>query len=71
MFHLDCTYKIIKYNFPLLIFGCTDIRRKFRPIAFAFISHEQEEDFTHFFTNLNKVAEALRMYILTFHRESV
>ncbi|CAF1061123.1 unnamed protein product [Brachionus calyciflorus] len=25
-FHLDCTYKIVKYGFPVLIFGCTDIR---------------------------------------------
>jgi len=59
IFHLDCTYKIVKYNYPLLIFGVTDIRRKFRPVAFAFLSHEQEPDFSNFFTNLNVVAERI------------
>jgi hypothetical protein len=56
MFHLDCTYKIVKYNYPLLIFGVTDIRRKFRPVAFAFLSHEQEFDFTNFFICLSILA---------------
>jgi hypothetical protein len=29
MFHLDATYQIVKYNFPLIIFGVTDITRNY------------------------------------------
>jgi hypothetical protein len=25
VYHLDCTYKIVKYNYPLLVFGFTDL----------------------------------------------
>ncbi|RNA43268.1 hypothetical protein BpHYR1_022921 [Brachionus plicatilis] len=28
-FNTDCTYKIVKYGFPVLVFVCTEIRRKF------------------------------------------
>ena len=62
IFHLDCTYKIVKYNYPLLIFGFTDIRRQFTPIAFAFVSHEQDIDFQNFFTGLIGVCIKLGNY---------
>ena len=39
-FHVDCTYKIVKYFFPLLVFGITDFDRHFYPIAFMVTSHE-------------------------------
>jgi hypothetical protein len=39
-FHI--TYKIVKYNFPRILFGCTDIRRQFHIIAFMFTSHETD-----------------------------
>ncbi|CAF1023345.1 unnamed protein product [Brachionus calyciflorus] len=48
MFHLDATYKIVKYNYPLIVFGITDIKHKFFPICFMFTSHEQEEDYDFF-----------------------
>ena len=51
-YHIDCTYKIIKYMYPLIVFGFTDITRKFFPIAFMLTSHETTEDFNHFFENL-------------------
>ena len=43
-FTFDCTYKIVKYNFPLAVLGVTDIRRKFHPIAYMFTSHEMVHD---------------------------
>jgi hypothetical protein len=52
MFHVDGTYKIIKYNFPLIVLGITDMERHFHPIAFMFTSHEQEQDYVHFFSSL-------------------
>ncbi len=52
MFHLDATYQIVKYNYPLIILGVTDITRKFHPICYMFTSHEQERDYDHFFESL-------------------
>ena len=34
MFHIDATYKIIKYNFPLIFLGITDMERRFHPDLF-------------------------------------
>jgi hypothetical protein len=34
MFHIDATYKIIKYFYPLIIFGITDLNRSFFSICF-------------------------------------
>ena len=33
IFHLDCTYKIVRYGFPLIVFGGTDLSRKFHLIG--------------------------------------
>jgi hypothetical protein len=49
MFHLDATYQIVKYNFPFIILGVTDITRQFHPICYMFTSHEQQCDYEHFF----------------------
>ena len=51
-FHIDCTYKIIRYSFPLIVFGLVDQKRKFHLVAMMITSHEGEEDFVHFFTTL-------------------
>ena len=59
MFHLDCTYKIVKYGFPVLVFGCTDIRRRFYPISYFITSHEQESDFSFFWISLIELANLL------------
>ena len=52
MFHIDATYKIVKYNFPLIVLGVTDINRTFHPICYMFTSHETEDDYDHFFDRL-------------------
>jgi len=49
IFDIDKTYKIIKYNFPLIILGITAMERQFHPICYMFTSHEQEVDYDHFF----------------------
>jgi hypothetical protein len=41
-FHLDCTYKIVKYFFPILVFGITHFDWQFFPIAFMVTSHETD-----------------------------
>ena len=60
-FHIDCTYKIIKYFYPLLVFGITDFERHFQPIAFMVTSHETEEDFKYFFRSLDTIAQELKI----------
>ena len=56
---IDATYKILKYLFPLIIFGFTDISRKFYVVSYMFVSHEQEVDYKYFFTSLLKLTVEL------------
>ncbi len=51
LYHIDATYKIVKYLYPLIIFGFTDISRHFYVVAYMFVSHEQEVDYKHFFSS--------------------
>ena len=39
-----------------MVFGATDISRRFHPVAFMITSHEQEEDFVYFFKSLLEIA---------------
>ena len=34
--HVDATYKIIKYCYPLIVLGFTDLNFRFLPVAFLF-----------------------------------
>jgi hypothetical protein len=63
LYHIDATYKIIKYFFPLIIFGFTDRSRKFYVVAYTFVSHEQEIDYNHFFTSLLKITGDLNIVL--------
>ncbi|MBI3231988.1 MAG: hypothetical protein HYZ51_02825, partial [Candidatus Doudnabacteria bacterium] len=49
VFHLDSTYKINKYVYPLIAFGFTDLFHTFHPLAYMFTTHEEKVDFYHFF----------------------
>jgi hypothetical protein len=57
LFHLDATYKIIKYFYLVILFGSTDINRVFFPICFIITSHEKTSNFIHFFESLNAIAQ--------------
>ena len=59
MFHVDATYKIVKYNYPLIVLGVTDMQRVFHRICYMFTSHEQEQDYDHFFKTLLNECECL------------
>ncbi len=58
-YHIDATYKIVKYCYPLIVFGFSDVGHQFYPIAFMFTSHEQATDFDYFFAKLDKVCNHL------------
>lgn len=55
VFHLDSTYKIVKYNYPLFVLGYTDLNRHFHSVAFMYSSHEQIGDFEHFFRSFKNL----------------
>jgi hypothetical protein len=61
VFHCDATYKVVKVGYPLIVFGVSDINRKFYPICFMFTSHEQNQDYVKFFTSLEKLASNLKI----------
>lgn len=63
MFHIDCTYKIVKYGYPLIVFGTTDLKRKFYPIAYMLTSHEQQKDFDYFWIQLFNVCKTLKINV--------
>ena len=59
--HIDCTYKLIKNGFPVLIFGITDRAGQFHPIAYHITSHEEEADFICFYEGLKNIAKRLNI----------
>ena len=61
IFHFDCTYKIVKVGYPLIVFGISDISRKFYPVCFMFTSHETSRDFKNFFRSLQKLTNMLNI----------
>jgi hypothetical protein len=62
MYHLDATYKIIKYFYPLIVFGASDINRKFFPICFMLSSHETTIDYVNFFRSLQALSKRVLNY---------
>jgi hypothetical protein len=61
VFHVDGTYKILKTGFPLVVYGVTDLCGHFHPIAFFITSHETENDFFLFYTELLALASSLKI----------
>jgi hypothetical protein len=65
MFHIDATYRILRTNYPLIVFGFSDLSHKFHPIAFMFTSHETENDYDHFWKSFDNLCEQLRINFLS------
>jgi DNA-binding transcriptional regulator YiaG len=59
VYHIDSTYKLIRNGFMVYVFGKTDMQHKFHPIALGVYSHEQKEDFEHFYESLIKAASKI------------
>ena len=51
IFHFDATYKILKYYYPLIVFGFTDATRRF--FSYVYVHQPRKKDFTHFFEELD------------------
>ena len=57
IFQLDGTYRITLNNFPLSVFGRSDINRIFFPIALALMSQEKADDILAFLRAITKVCK--------------
>ena len=59
--HYYATYKVVKLEYPLIVFGVSDINRKFYPVAFMFTSHELNDDYLNFFKSLKRLCIVLNL----------
>jgi hypothetical protein len=55
IFHCDATYKVVKHEYPLIVFGVSDINRKFYPVAFMLTSHKLNDDYLTFYKSLKRL----------------
>lgn len=62
--HVDGTYKLNWENYPLLVFGTTDMERRFHLISFALTSNENTAAFEFCFETLKKSAADLLNIII-------
>ena len=61
VYHIDNTFKIALNNFPLFVFGRTDISRQFFHIALMILSHEQQGDFSYFYRSSLSVCQIMNL----------
>ncbi len=61
IYHIDGTYKLTHNNFILIVFGRTDLRRQFHPIAFWLTSHEETDDYVLFYKSLLQLCFSLNI----------
>ena len=59
--HIDGTYRITIYGFPLIVYGVSDQAGRFHPAAYMLSSHEQEQDFEYFYDSLSDLAHLLNV----------
>jgi hypothetical protein len=57
--HIDGTYRITIYGFPLIVYGVTDQCGQFHPVCYMITSHETEEDFNVFYEGLIQIADEM------------
>ena len=50
--HIDGTYKITSYGYPLVVYGISDQCGQFHPGAIMVTSHESEKDFVNLYEGL-------------------
>lgn len=56
--HSDGTYKLNFHNYPVLVFGTTDVQRAFHIIAFAITSHETAKAYEFCFETVKTATAA-------------
>ena len=41
LFHLEAKYRILKLCYPVIVFGVSDVNRRFIPMCFMITSHKK------------------------------
>ena len=59
--HIDGTYRITSYGYPLINYGVSDKCGQFHPATFVLTSHETIEDFKIFYEALIDICRMLRI----------
>ena len=59
--HIDGTYRITTYGYPLINYGISDRCGQFHPVTFTLTSHETTEDFLVFYEALIDLCNTLRI----------
>jgi hypothetical protein len=59
--HIDGTYKITHFGYPLLVYGVSDRCGHFHPVCFSIVSGETTDDFKHFYQGLINICEQLKL----------
>ena len=59
--HIDGTYKINHFGYPLLVYGVSDRCGHFHPICFSIVSGETIADFKHFYQCLINICDQLKL----------
>ena len=59
--HIDGTYKITCFGYPLLVYGVSDHSGHLHPVCFAIVSGESKEDFKHFYKGLIDLSVELKL----------
>jgi hypothetical protein len=57
--HIDGTYRITIYGFPLVVYGVSDQTGRFHPVCYMITSHETQEDFEYFFQGINDLCNEM------------
>lgn len=57
----EATYKISRLNFPILIAGISDNRRRFHPLIIAITQSEKKEDYVRLFDSLKMCIDKLNL----------
>jgi hypothetical protein len=60
--HIDGTYKITSYGYPLINYGVSDKCGQFHPVAFVITSHKTTEDLKLFYEALIDICKTLMCY---------
>ena len=59
--HIDGTYKITCFGYPLIVYGVSDHCGHFHPVCFAIVSGEKTEEFKHFYHELIDLCVELKL----------
>jgi hypothetical protein len=59
--HIDGTYKITCFGYPLIVYGVSDHAGHFHPVCFSIVSRESAEEFQKFYQSIINLCDELKL----------